>query len=89
MVNAGRFSKRKPTLQPTALVHEAWVKVTGGTSSAWNDRQHFFRAAAEAMRQILIDRARRRLRLRHGQNAARVNLDEIEIAAPAKEDTFY
>jgi RNA polymerase sigma factor (TIGR02999 family) len=74
------------TLQATALVHEAWLKLAGGAASGWRDRQHFFRAAAEAMRQILIDRARRRLRLRHGQNAQRVDLDAIEIALPEKEE---
>ncbi len=74
------------TLQATALVHEAWLKLAGGDSSRWRDRQHFFRAAAEAMRQILIDRARRRLRLRHGANGQRIPLDEIEVAAPEKEE---
>lgn len=74
------------TLQATALVHEAWLKLVGSASPGWRDRQHFFRAAAEAMRQILIDRARRRLRLRHGQNAQRVNLEAIEIALPEKEE---
>ncbi len=74
------------TLQATALVHEAWLKLQGSGADNWYDRQHFFRAAAEAMRQILIDRARRRLRLRHGQNAERVDLDEVEIAAPVKEE---
>jgi RNA polymerase sigma factor (TIGR02999 family) len=74
------------TLQATALVHEAWLKLAGGHTSGWRDRKHFFRAAAEAMRQILIDRARRRLRLRHGQNAQRVDWDAIEIALPEKEE---
>jgi RNA polymerase sigma factor (TIGR02999 family) len=74
------------TLQATALVHEAWLKLAGSAASGWRDRQHFFRAAAEAMRQILIDRARRRLRLRHGQNAEPVDLDAIEIALPEKEE---
>src|SRR5271157_216087 len=74
------------TLQATALVHEAWLKLSGACSSGWRDRQHFFRAAAEAMRQILIDRARRRLRLRNGQNAQRVELDGIEIPMPQKDE---
>lgn len=74
------------TLQPTALVHEAWLKLVGGTQNNYQNRQHFFRAAAEAMRQILIDRARRRLRVRHGQNAERLDVDELEIALPTKED---
>jgi RNA polymerase sigma factor (TIGR02999 family) len=74
------------TLQATALVHEAWLKLAGSNSANWRDRRHFFRTAAEAMRQILIDRARRRLRMRHGGNAERVALDGIEIAAPVKEE---
>jgi RNA polymerase sigma factor (TIGR02999 family) len=74
------------TLQATALVHEAYLKLVSGVRDGWRDRQHFFRAAAEAMRHILIDRARRRLRARHGENLAKVDIDEIEIAAPAKEE---
>jgi RNA polymerase sigma factor (TIGR02999 family) len=74
------------TLQATALVHEAWLKLSGSTSSQYQDRQHFFRAAAEAMRQILIDRARRRLSLRHRGSAQQVDVDEIPIAAPEKEE---
>ena len=76
------------TLQATALVHEAWLRLVGGRRERWVDRRHFFAAAAEAMRHILVDRARQRLRVRHGENAARVNLDEIEIASPAKEEVL-
>src|SRR5262245_63425000 len=67
---AAKMAQQPPgqTLQATALVHEAWVKLVGSSSTNWRDRQHFFRAAAEAMRQILIDRARRRRRVRHGGN---------------------
>ncbi len=85
---ASKMAQQPPgqTLQAPALVHEAWLKLAGRDGATWHDRQHFFRAAAEAMRQILIDRARRRLRARHGQNAERVDVDEIEIAAPAKEE---
>jgi RNA polymerase sigma factor (TIGR02999 family) len=85
---ASKMAQQPPgqTLQATALVHEAWLKLTRDQDCSWRDRQHFFRAAAEAMRQILIDRARRRLRLRHGQNPERLNIDEVEIAAPAKEE---
>ena len=85
---ASRMAQQPPgqTLQATALVHEAWLKLTANSTSTWRDRQHFFRAAAEAMRQILIDRARRRLRIRHGKDPERVDVDEIEIAAPAKEE---
>lgn len=83
-----RMAQQPPgqTLQATALVHEAWLKLADRPDAGWNDRQHFFRAAAEAMRQILIDRARRRLRLKHGENAGHLDLDDLEIAAPAKEE---
>ena len=74
------------TLQATALVHEAWLRLAGAEEKRWESRRHFFSAAAEAMRHILIDRARRRLRLRHGEKAESVPLDEVEIAAPAKEE---
>jgi RNA polymerase sigma factor (TIGR02999 family) len=74
------------TLQATALVHEAWLKLAGGPNDHWQDRQHFFRAAAEAMRHILIDRARRRLRAKHGQKPVHVELENLEIAAPASEE---
>jgi RNA polymerase sigma factor (TIGR02999 family) len=85
---AAKMARQRPgqTLQATALVHEAWLKLAGGSEANWRDRQHFFRAAAEAMRHILIDRARRKLRIRHGQNAAHVDLDDLEIAAPVKEE---
>lgn len=81
---AGKMAREAPgqTLQPTALVHEAWLRLVGSRNSAFENRAHFFSAAAEAMRRILIDRARRKLRLRHGGNFERVDLDEQEIAAP-------
>jgi len=74
------------TLQATSLVHEAYLKLTGGEKQDWENRRHFFAAAAEAMRHILIDRARRRSRLRHGANAEQVDLDAIEIPEPAKDE---
>ena len=75
------------TLQPTALVHEAWLRVAGKDGAAqFANRAHFFSAAAEAMRRILIDRARRRRAARHGGGQERVALDEIELPAIAKED---
>lgn len=67
------------TLQPTALVHEAWLRLGGDAQPAWQNRAHFFGAAAEAMRRILIDRARKRRAVRHGGDQQRVNADEIEI----------
>jgi RNA polymerase sigma factor (TIGR02999 family) len=70
------------TLQPTALVHEAWLRLVGTSDPHWHGRGHFFGAAAEAMRRILIERARRRERQRHGGQLERVDLDAVEIAAP-------
>lgn len=67
------------TLQPTALVHEAWLKLGGRQHPEWQSRAHFFAAAAETMRHILIDRARRRRALRHGGGQLRINVDDIEI----------
>ncbi len=74
------------TLQPTALVHEAWLRLGGSHDQPWESRAHFFGAAAEAMRRILIDNARRKQAARHGGGQARVDLHEIEIAAPAPDD---
>ena len=74
------------TLQPTALVHEAWLRLGGDAQPSWQNRAHFFAAAAEAMRRILIDRARRRRARRHGGGQQRVNADEIEIADEAQRD---
>jgi RNA polymerase sigma factor (TIGR02999 family) len=74
------------TLQPTALVHEAWLKLSGNPEREWNGRRHFFAAAAEAMRRILVDRARRRLAAKRGAGEACLDADEIEIPAPAPDD---
>ena len=74
------------TLQPTALVHEAWLRLTGSGNPAWSGRTHFFGAAAEAMRRILIEKARRKSAERHGAGQAKLDIDEIEVAAPAKDD---
>lgn len=73
------------TLQPTALVHEAWLKLVGQQNRRWQDRNHFFSAAAEAMRRILIDNARRKLRLRHGGGQHRVELDDCAAAATSED----
>jgi RNA polymerase sigma factor (TIGR02999 family) len=78
--------RRQQTLQPTALVHEAWLKLSGDTGREWNGRQHFFAAAAEAMRRILVDRARRRLAAKRGSGEASLDADELEIPAPAPDD---
>jgi RNA polymerase sigma factor (TIGR02999 family) len=70
------------TLQPTALVHEAWLRLLGSSNPKFENRAHFFSAAAEAMRRILIDRARRKLTQRHGGGHERVNLEGQDLAAP-------
>jgi RNA polymerase sigma factor (TIGR02999 family) len=75
------------TLQATALVHEAYVRLVDVEKAArWNSRGHFFAAAAEAMRRILVENARRKHRHKHGGGRARVELDGIEIAAPTPSD---
>ncbi|MDH3734917.1 MAG: sigma-70 family RNA polymerase sigma factor [Gemmatimonadota bacterium] len=68
-----------PTLDTTALVHEAYVKLTRSSQTEWHDGKHFFRVAARAMRQILIDRARRHLSQKRGAGAVRVNLDDVQL----------
>src|SRR5580693_1685037 len=70
------------TLQPTALVHEAWLRLVSAQNPQFENRAHLFAAAAEAMRRILIDRARRKLTQRRGARSEHVSIDEYEIAAP-------
>ncbi|MHC4394164.1 MAG: sigma-70 family RNA polymerase sigma factor [Planctomycetota bacterium] len=80
---AGQWmSKEKPgqTLQATALVHEAYLRLVGGEEQHWSNRRHFFSAAAEAMRRILIENARRKKSLKHGGDRKRINLDEAVVA---------
>jgi RNA polymerase sigma factor (TIGR02999 family) len=77
------------TLQPTALVHEAWLKLVGIGQQQFKNRAHFFAVAAEAMRRILIDRARRRQTQRHGGRFERVELEETELEAPAEDDQLF
>ena len=74
------------TLQPTALVHEAWLRLGGSDAPGFQNRAHFFGAAAEAMRRILIDRARRRIAAKRGAGAERVDLDAIEIPSLIADD---
>ena len=74
------------TLQPTALVHEAWLSLVATPAQSWQNRAHFFGAAAEAMRRILIASARRKLTQRRGARADHVDVDEIEIASPEPDD---
>lgn len=74
------------TLQPTALVHEAWLHLGGDGQPAWMNRAHFFGAAAEAMRRILVDRAREKQALKRGGNLERVDLDAVELPSPMPDD---
>jgi RNA polymerase sigma factor (TIGR02999 family) len=74
------------TLQPTALVHEAWLRLTGDDTRLFEGRAHFFGAAAEAMRRILVDRARRRHAVRHGGSLQRVDLEGLEIPCSLPDD---
>ncbi len=81
-----RLARERPgvTLQPTALVHEAYLRLVGDTGASWEHRGHFFAAAAEAMRRILIERARRSARVRHGGELRRATLPEdLAAGAPA------
>ena len=74
------------TLQPTALVHEAWLQLVGSPAQSWQNRANFFGAAAEAMRRLLIARARRKSRQRRGAGAEHLDVDQLEIASPAPDD---
>jgi RNA polymerase sigma factor (TIGR02999 family) len=74
------------TLQPTALVHEAWLRLAGDENVKWDGRAHFFGAAAEAMRRILIDIARRKKAIRHGGDQKRVDIADLTIAIATKDD---
>jgi len=74
------------TLQATALVHEAWLRLIGNENSQWSGRAHFFGAAAEAMRRILIENVRRKRAARHGGGQARLDIAEIEVAGVGKDD---
>lgn len=82
LLAAQKLSQERPgqTLQPTALVHEAYIRLVDAENQNWNSRGHFFAAAAESMRRILIENARRKQRLKHGGNLQRVGLDDVDIA---------
>ena len=85
---AAKMAHERPghTLQPTALVHEAWLRLGGSEGPPFHNPAHFFGAAAEAMRRILIERARRRIAAKRGGGAVQVELDELEIPPPAGGD---
>jgi RNA polymerase sigma factor (TIGR02999 family) len=74
------------TLQPTALVHEAWLRMVGEGARTWQNRAHFFGAASEAMRRILIDNARRKSRLKRGGDQQRIDLEDVDLAAASPDD---
>ncbi len=85
---ASKMANEAPnqTLQPTALVHEVWLRLVGSTNPNFSGRAHFFGAAAEAMRRILIEKARRKRAQRHGGDQQRVDLESIEVAGPGDDD---
>ena len=85
---ASKMAQEAPghTLQPTALVHEAWLRLVGGRQPKFHSRAHFFAAAAEAMRRILIDRARRKLAVRHGGGCQRVEFAEPDYFCPVPDE---
>ena len=82
-VAASKLANQPPgqTLQTTALVHEAYLRLIGEGERTWKNRRHFFAAAAQAMRHILVDRARSKAAMRHGSGQTRVNLDDVVIAS--------
>jgi RNA polymerase sigma factor (TIGR02999 family) len=74
------------TLQPTALVHEAWLRLASDGNQNWKGRAYFFAAAAEAMRRILVEHARRKARLKHGGGQERLNIEDMDLAESAPDD---
>jgi RNA polymerase sigma factor (TIGR02999 family) len=85
---AAKMARERPgqTLQPTALVHEAWLRLGGDDQPKWQNRAHFFAAFGEAMRRILVEAARRRKRLKHGGNLERADIENVALAAPLPDD---
>lgn len=89
-VAAQKIAKQPPgqTLQATALVHEAVIKLLGDPARTWENRRHFFASATEAMRHILVDRARRKAAVRHGGELRRVNWEDVHVAAQATDESI-
>jgi RNA polymerase sigma factor (TIGR02999 family) len=87
---AAKMAQEPPgkTLQPTALVHEAWLRIAGEQKQDWNSRNHFFMAAAEAMRRILVEHARKNSRLKRGGGLQRVSLEELDVAIHSDSETL-
>ena len=85
---AHRLAQERPgqTLQATALVHEAWLRLENDGRQHWNDSNHFFCAAAQAMRRILVENARRKQSAKHGGHLQRVDAEPLDIAAPLPDD---
>src|SRR5262245_32598843 len=85
---AHKMAQEKPgqTLQATALVHEAWLRLGQSDRQEWRGREHFFSAAAEAMRRILVENARRKLRLRHGGHLKRIDFEWTELPVAADDE---
>ncbi len=85
---AHKMAQERPgqTLQATALVHEAWLRLNESNRQEWRGREHFFRAAAEAMRRILVENARRKLRIRHGGQCERVDCELIDLPIAADDE---
>lgn len=88
-VAANQLARQAPgqTLQPTALVHEAFLRLVDDPARTWADRRHFFAAATEAMRHILVDRARRKAAARHGGALERLDLDQVQVAAESSDES--
>lgn len=87
---ASKLAQQPPdqTLQPTALVHEAYLRLLGDGTHSWQNRRHFFAAAAEAMRHLLVDRARRKAAVRHGGGWRRVDLENVVVATQTTDDNI-
>lgn len=87
LASAG-MSRENPghTLQATALVHEAWLRLAGNEPRQWNDRAHFFRTAAQVMRRILVDRARQKASVKHGGTHTRVDINDVNLAESTPDD---
>jgi RNA polymerase sigma factor (TIGR02999 family) len=85
---AARMAQEAPgqTLQATALVHEAWLRMVGDGDRTWQNRAHFFGAAAEAMRRILVENARRKSRLKRGGGQLRLDIDGLDLAATSPDE---
>src|SRR5437762_13920682 len=85
---AHKMAQEQPghTLQPTALVHEAYLRLVGGGQEHWNSRGHFFGAAAEAMRRILVENARRKQRVKHGGDMQRIDLTSLDLAINSNDE---